>query len=95
MILYVFLLLIALAVAIGPSTKGRTWRFQLRPPLRSPTMAMTAHEKSQVDALKAQCEAAGLDWSKVFALVQQLLPLILALFNKEPNPTPAVPPAQT
>lgn len=56
-----------------------------------PSMAqMTAAQKSDAQALADKCEALGLDWSKVFALIQTLLPLILDLFKKEPpGPQPA------
>lgn len=59
---------------------------------------MTAAHKQQAAALGlteaqiAECEAAGIDWSKLFAIIQQLIPLILSLFVKTPPPNP--PPAQ-
>jgi hypothetical protein len=61
-------------------------------------MAMTAQHRSQAqslglsDAQISQIEAAGLDWTKVFAFIQQILPLILQLFvNPTPTPAPAPP----
>ncbi len=62
-------------------------------------MAMNAQQKQAAQAQAASLvdwvESLGLDWSAVFAFLQQVLPLILSLFVKKPAPTPQPPPAQT
>jgi hypothetical protein len=47
-----------------------------------------------VPQLKAQVEAAGLDWNRWFQLLMQLAPIILSFLN-QPAPGPVVPAVQT
>jgi hypothetical protein len=50
-----------------------------------------------IPQLRAQVEAAGLDWNKWFELFMKILPLVMQFFGPQPGPTPApnpnVPPA--
>lgn len=53
---------------------------------------MFANEQAMKSALPPnvvqQMDAQGIDWSKLFAFAQTIMPLLLALFAKTPSTTP-------